>query len=372
MNVIILLLYKIKRLLFSYKFNYNSYRKMCKCLPRSTVIMLGLLLSLLVGIIAVSPIFFSGFSYRYTDLKWMDEGPYGPIAATEVASVVVLFVSFLLGVLTFGACPQSKTLQLFFVMFGLLSTILTFAIGVYTLVASQIKDNNLTQTCQKEHNGMFQNYMYLDEVFHKADELLCSSKCACNLTDELALEEFQQTEKYYYQSFEYSKNISTEPSNETYVNNVQSCKDISFITQLFQDKNSSLYKNVGDFSSDFKKSFATYWKRIEEKFDCVGWCEGGYTDESGKERYMYKYLFSDINRGVPKRRCMNPFKNWMVRMLKAFGSLMVIDSFFQGIVWVLAVTLFCNAAADDDSKRRPGVADEEKGKMNNKPEEQKV
>ena len=345
---------------------------MCKCLPRSTVIMLGLLLSLLVGIIAVSPIFFSGFSYRYTDLKWMDEGPYGPIAATEVASVVVLFVSFLLGVLTFGACPQSKTLQLFFVMFGLLSTILTFAIGVYTLVASQIKDNNLTQTCQKEHNGMFQNYMYLDEVFHKADELLCSSKCACNLTDELALEEFQQTEKYYYQSFEYSKNISTEPSNETYVNNVQSCKDISFITQLFQDKNSSLYKNVGDFSSDFKKSFATYWKRIEEKFDCVGWCEGGYTDESGKERYMYKYLFSDINRGVPKRRCMNPFKNWMVRMLKAFGSLMVIDSFFQGIVWVLAVTLFCNAAADDDSKRRPGVADEEKGKMNNKPEEQKV
>ena len=345
---------------------------MCKCLPRSTVIMLGLLLSLLVGIIAVSPIFFSGFSYRYTDLKWMDEGPYGPIAATEVASVVVLFVSFLLGVLTFGACPQSKTVQLFFVMFGLLSTILTFAIGVYTLVASQIKDNNLTQTCQKEHNGMFQNYMYLDEVFHKADELLCSSKCACNLTDELALEEFQQTEKYYYQSFEYSKNISTEPSNETYVNNVQSCKDISFITQLFQDKNSSLYKNVGDFSSDFKKSFATYWKRIEEKFDCVGWCEGGYTDESGKERYMYKYLFSDINRGVPKRRCMNPFKNWMVRMLKAFGSLMVIDSFFQGIVWVLAVTLFCNAAADDDSKRRPGVADEEKGKMNNKPEEQKV
>ena len=345
---------------------------MCKCLPRSTVIMLGLLLSLLVGIIAVSPIFFSGFSYRHTDLKWMDEGPYGPIAATEVASVVVLFVSFLLGVLTFGACPQSKTLQLFFVMFGLLSTILTFAIGVYTLVASQIKDNNLTQTCQKEHNGMFQNYMYLDEVFHKADELLCSSKCPCNLTDELALEEFQQTEKYFNQSFKYSKYISTEPSDETYVNNVQSCKDISFITQLFQDKNSTLYKNVGDFSSDFKTSFATYWKRIEEKFDCVGWCEGGYTDDEKNERYMYKYLFSDINRGVPKRRCMNPFKNWMVRMLKAFGSLMVIDSFFQGIVWVLAVTLFCNAAADDDSKRRPGVADEEKGKMNNKPEEQKV
>lgn len=346
---------------------------MCKCLPRSTVIMLGLLLSLLVGIIAVSPIFFSGFSYRQTDLKWMDEGPYSAIAATEVASVVVLFVSFLLGVLTFGVCPQSKNLQLFFVMFGLLSTFLTFAIGVYTLVASQIKDNNLTQTCQKEHNGMFQNYLYLDEVFHKADELLCSSKCPCNLTDELTLEEFQQTKKYFIQYDKYYKDsISAVPSDKTFVNNVQSCQDISMITQLFQDKNSTFYKNVGDFSSDIKKSFATYWKRIEEKFDCVGWCEGGYEDEQGKQRYMYKYLFSDINRGVPKRRCMNPFKNWMVRMLKAFGGLMVIDSFFQGIVWVLAVTLFCNAAADDDSKRRTGVVDEEKGKMNTKPEDQKV
>lgn len=345
---------------------------MCKCLPRSTVIMLGLLLSLLVGIIAVSPIFFSGFSYRQTDLKWMDEGPYGAIAATEVASVVVLFVSFLLGVFSFGACPQSKSLQLFFVMFGLLSTILTFSIGVYTLVASQIKDNNLTQTCQKEHKGMFQNYMYLDEIFHKADELLCSEKCPCNITDELALEEFQQTEKYFEQFTNYYTHVSKEPTDESYVNNVQSCKDISLITTITSDEESLVSKNVGDITSDFRGNFATYWKRIEEKFDCVGWCEGSYKDTKTNDRYMYKYLFSDVNRGVPKRRCMNPFKNWMVRMLKAFGGLMVIDSFFQGIVWVLAVTLFCNAAADDDSKRRTGVIDEEKGKINTKPDEQKI
>lgn len=336
---------------------------MCKCLPRATVTMLGLVISILVGVISISPIFFSGFDYQQTDLIWESEGPWNSLAAAKVSAVVVLFVSFLLGLFSFGVAPQSKGLQIIFIMFNFLSTILTFAIGVYALVASQISNNDLTQTCKANYKGMFDNFLYLDDVFQEANTLLCSDKCKCNLTDELALEEFQQSGKKIYD--EYSK--IEEWINKDGVVSVQNCSTEYETIMISATKDAIFRDKIGIIAGSKIKKFATYWKRIEEKFNCAGWCKKYYEDRS-----IVKYLFSDINRGIPKSTCMNPFKNWMVRMLKAYGGLMVIDSFFQGVVWVLAITLFGNLAADDDSQRKPRMNEEEEKKKVNSNNNQQV
>lgn len=335
---------------------------MCKCLPKNTVIKIGLFLTFLIGVLSISPIFFSRFEYRQTHLNWIKEGPWTALGAAQISSVVVLFASFILGIMTFGICIQSKGLQLFFVVFELLSTIISFSIGVYCLVASQISNNELTQTCQIDYKGMFDNFRYLDELFHKADFILCSSDCPCNITNDLTLEEFQQTEKFYNEYKEYKID-----SNST-IKSIQQCQNIDDIITV--SKQTNFTDNIGYITEDiFRKDFATYWKRIEEKFDCVGWCEGAYFDSiSSKNRFMYKYLFSDVNRGVPKRRCMNPFKNWMVRMLKAFGSLILIDSILQATIFVFAVTLFCFLSFKEDSN----IIINEKNKQINNIEVNKV
>lgn len=341
---------------------------MCKCLPRATVTMLGLVVSIIVGLISISPIFFSGFDYQQTDLLWASEGPWRSLAAAKVSAVVVLFVSFLLGLLTFGVAPQSKGVQIIFIMFNFLSTILTFAVGVYALVASQISNNDLTQTCKVNYKGMFDNFRYLDEIFTKANTELCSDGCKCNLTDELALEEFEQSGGAVFD--EYNNKINDNKAINGAVN-FQNCSNYESI-MLDISKDKIFNDKIGSIAGNKKEKFATYWKRIEEKFNCAGWCQKYYKDESSNNRTIIKYLFSDINRGIPKSTCMNPFKNWMVRMLKAYGGLMVIDSFFQGVVWVLAITLFGNIAADDDSQRKPRMNEEDEKKKVNSNDNQQV
>ena len=330
--------------------------------------MLGLVVSIIVGLISISPIFFSGFDYQQTDLLWASEGPWRSLAAAKVSAVVVLFVSFLLGLLTFGVAPQSKGVQIIFIMFNFLSTILTFAVGVYALVASQISNNDLTQTCKVNYKGMFDNFRYLDEIFTTANTELCSDGCKCNLTDELALEEFEQSEEKINKEFLEMKFEDDKTKGGAV--NFQNCTNYeSKMLEISKDK--IFNDKIGSIAGDKKEKFATYWKRIEEKFNCAGWCQKYYKD-NGSERIIVKYLFSDINRGIPKSTCMNPFKNWMVRMLKAYGGLMVIDSFFQGVVWVLAITLFGNIAADDDSQRKPRMNEEDEKKKVNSNDNQQV
>ena len=71
------------------------------------------------------------------------------------------------------------------------------------------------------------------------------------------------------------------------------------------------YKNIqecskyNEISSTDKikvnKKFAQYWKNIEKRFNCVGFCQTiYYHDELGETVPFTKYLFSGFNRGSIK------------------------------------------------------------------------
>ena len=70
---------------------------MCKCLPKKTVLSLGLILTIFFGALSIICIVISGVDYQQTDMKWTDVGPWRHLAGIQVAVVVVVFVIFLLG-----------------------------------------------------------------------------------------------------------------------------------------------------------------------------------------------------------------------------------------------------------------------------------
>lgn len=51
------------------------------------------------------------------------------------------------------------------------------------------------------------------------------------------------------------------------------------------------------YNSSFNQNeFANYWNKIENKFNCTGFCRTSYNNANNQNIQMIKYLFTDINR----------------------------------------------------------------------------
>ena len=99
------------------------------------------------------------------------------------------------------------------------------------------------------------------------------------------------------------------------------------------------YQNIKSPSTKIKinKKFAQYWKNIEKRFNCVGFCQTiYYHDELGETVPFTKYLFSGFNRGPIKHKgCFRLLMNWVIKALISFGSLGIAGSLIQiGIVFI--------------------------------------
>ena len=50
-----------------------------------------------------------------------------------------------------------------------------------------------------------------------------------------------------------------------------------------------------------QEKFAKYWKGIEERFNCTGWCKTSFINPITQQKQkMLNFVFSDINKGIPK------------------------------------------------------------------------
>ena len=71
---------------------------------------------------------------------------------------------------------------------------------------------------------------------------------------------------------------------------------------------------------------------------------------------MFKYLFSDINRGIPKHRgCMKPILDWLPKMLISFGSFALFAALVQFGLFILSISLLGASSSDDANKPKSQV-----------------
>ena len=326
---------------------------MCKCLPKSTVTSVGLGLTVMFGLLNVICIVISGVDYQQTDYKWTSIGPWRHMAALQVSAAVVVFVIFLLGLANFTVGAQCKTIQMAFVLFELLSTFFALAVAIYALVGAAIKTDDFTKMCQKNYTGIFKDFKVIDELMPIVDKELCSDKCPCNMTGNYSsIEDFIDfyNEKKELLNIEVTE-VTTESDleeimkfSENGVINIQQCIDqdkISFaeIREKFRAKTKSdLIK-----TNDQMKDFMTFWGRIEEKFDCNGWCDVIYSDENDKAKILSKYLFSDVTKGVVRNRgCMHRLIDWLPKVINAYGSVLLIIGVILIVVFILGISLLCD------------------------------
>lgn len=114
--------------------------------------------------------------------------------------------------------------------------------------------------------------------------------------------------------------------------------------------------DVDDFSP---RIFNRFWEHIENKFDCTGFCStvyqltakdlSDYHSTTSISQFplqvsMFRYLFSDINRGIPKHiGCMRPLMKWLPKMLISFGSFALFAALVQLMLFFLSIRLISHS-----------------------------
>ena len=326
---------------------------MCKFLPKNTVKANGLVLNILVGIIVISPIFFAGFDYKFVNINWSHKGKWRHLAKLQVSSVCGTFFSFILGILFFAIIPDSKGIGALFSFFEFITGVFSMFVSIFVLVGAYARTNDLTEKCIIPNKNFFEQFFYLDEYFfEESDKLLCSGECNCSLTDNTIDEFF----------FKYDEEDSNElkdafadiigyNNDEEKKIKTQDCHIETIVSNL----GNTMYRSkFGEGIEKELKKLMNFWGKIEKKFHCTGWCKKSYKGDDGKTKYFLKYLFSDVNNGLVENiGCMKPYRNWVQKMLRAFGGMMLIDSFLQLICLIFGVSLFLGFYSENSSNERP-------------------
>ena len=89
--------------------------------------------------------------------------------------------------------------------------------------------------------------------------------------------------------------------------------------------------------------FRKYYKHIEEKFHCVGFCGTTYYNtRTQTNAKIVKYLFSDLTKGIPEHfGCVGDIMSWLRKTVNAFAACALFMFVIQFILFILALLFLC-------------------------------
>lgn len=357
---------------------------MCKFFPKSDVYLCGLCFTVVFLCCAIACAFLSGYSYLPSGIDFLGKGPWRKLRNLQVSSTAIMGYLGLMTLFLFiyGLNNVNQKIKCFDItsVLLLLSSLLSIATGIFVLVGSQLHTDTFTNTCERNTKGFFKYFNFIDEFIQESDKLLCSDICECHLynrrTIDAFLNHYNRKDNITYNMYKsyIEPNIGKESYNgpiqidEEYAKkNVIECGEAKvyemlnnmkskYINDSFSDSNKiKVFESMIDYDN-FEK-FRDFMDKIETSFKCTGWCNRDYKD-GDETRRVVKYVFSDINKGLPKGRCYEPVTQWMSKMHKAFGSLMLIGGVFQILSFICSFSVWFGMVADAKSEREKNDEDD--------------
>ncbi len=187
-----------------------------------------------------------------------------------------------------------------------------------------------------------------------AHSLVCSPLCKCYVNEDIYNK--MKTNYFTYETFSHlSENMKI--SNLKF--NIENCSEDSLesIQEIYNSNPKNNYNKINDF-----KKFHSYWKGIEKRFKCTGWCTTKYTNiYTLKNDTMMKYIFSDINRDIVSYPgCLNRLVNWIPFLVAVVGTLLINCGVIQLINFIFTLKLMNgNNDEDDEDDDKNEIQNEE-------------
>ena len=302
--------------------------------PRPPITLGGLILSLIYFCFGVAALVLGSINYRTLHATW-SESPWKELPPLELSVTIVLIVVSIIGLITFGACYTSKGVITVYIIICLLSLLFSWAIGIFAAIGATVyhKVDNVLG-CDTKLTGILSMWKDIDIYLQYADSLHCSSSCPCYM-HQSTIDEFKGN-YFTYKLFPLWNVIPDSSGNEF---TIAQCSD--YVQQEILNR---YIEKADTINTWFKpETFRKYWKRIEEKFDCTGWCKTNYIDPyTFEQKRMFKYVFRDINDGVVKYPgCLHRIVSWLPGMLGGFAGCLLVSAFCQTLTFIFALMLMC-------------------------------
>jgi hypothetical protein len=226
----------------------------------------------------------------------------------------------------------------------LISILFNLAIAVYSIVGGRPGWVNSLKGCRGDFNGVIGVFNNLDTYLQQVDQAMCSKACPCFLSNTSAFSNNSTLRPYY--------DMWTKTNQPTGAVAFPNC---SIDLQNYAYREAARRDPAFAAKEDFNVvEFFNYMAKVENQFNCVGWCETEYYNPDYRMDFvMAKYLFTDINRGPPQYlSCMNEMIQWLPGYLKAFGSMTIVLVGLQIIIFTLLICQYM-AREKDHEKQIP-------------------
>lgn len=319
-----------------------------------------------IGIICVGTFFcfgvaalvMSGVDFQTLHTRWA-EGPWTALAPVELACTIYVVVISLIGALVFTVCAHQKMFVMIYAILLLLSLLFSWAIGIFASIGATIKHKvDHILGCNSELTGVLEMWKNVDLYLMYADSILCSDLCPCPLNKRV-YSEFQND--YFANSALKAWGSGAYPVEDSSGDNKEkpkfSFKDCPAKIQEEAHRRYIENPSSRDHWIDPAK-FATYWKNLENRFNCTGWCRTNYIDPyTTEKKMMFKFIFSNINKGiVGYPGCLHRITNWLPSLLGAIGGCLIVAAFLQTVTFVMALKLFSSPVVYSQAKVNPEKA----------------
>jgi hypothetical protein len=216
----------------------------------------------------------------------------------------------------------------------ILSFLYALSVGIFNAIGGIIfdKHSNKLIGCDTPLSGILKLFENIDEYMILSHSIFCSSLCKCNLL--FSLKDVFSGDYFYkdvYPNLEV--NSTTDPSVKF---NINDCPDgvLNIIQKIYNTNPNNTY---GIHITDFDK-FHKYWKKMESRFKCTGWCRTKYINPfTLNNDTMIKYVFNNINDGIVQYPgCLNRIINYIPYLVGSIGALLIVVGVLQVVSLIFA------------------------------------
>ena len=302
---------------------------------------LGITSIIIILICSIISLVLSSIDFNILYARW-SSSYYKYLAPCSVASTCFCVFVSLIGLLIF--LFNINGLLTIFVVLLLLSTLASWGTAVISIMGGRIKHkHNGSLGCQTELTGVLQIFENIDIYLMYVNSLFCSANCKCKFSDDSIKENIFLNDEIYKEF----KNDENRGEND--IVKFQDCHN------LIKDEARNRYlehPKAAKYPIDTEK-FQKYFKKLEKRFKCTGWCKTAYKDPYTLDnRYIVQYLFSDVEKGLPHHiGCMNKISSWLPHYVMTIGIFMLIASFFETICLLISTISLGNN--DDNNYNEP-------------------
>jgi len=313
----------------------------------------GFISTIIIFICCVISLVLSSVDFNVLYATW-SSSYYKYLAPCSLASTSFGVLVSLIGLIIF--LLRLNSLLFIFIILLLLSTLASWGTAIISIMGGRIKyKQNGLLACNTKLTGVLGIYENIDNYLMYVNSLFCSEGCRC------------KTKRFENDEFEFTNNfISEEINKKEFTNNngeiikFQDCEKI-----LFDEARNRYLEHPNSTQYPIKtKKFHKYFKKLEKRFKCTGWCKTAYKDPySLDNRFIVKYLFSDSEKEIPHYfGCMNIIYKWLPRFVMSTGILMLFASVFETLCLLISTNLMGN---EDDNNYNDVDNEENNNEENN-------